>query len=114
MVGTPGRVFDMINRRALYTDTIKVFVLDEADELLNRGFREQIYDVYRYLPPATQVVPPEHDDEDLDEQWKRNFDTFPDNTHLQTHLPEHIGTTTNTCNDTNCQVSNCPHPCWSC
>jgi ATP-dependent RNA helicase len=33
-----------------------MLVLDEADELLNRGFREQIYDVYRYLPPATQVV----------------------------------------------------------
>ena len=31
-------------------------VLDEADEMLNKGFKEQIYDVYRYLPPATQVV----------------------------------------------------------
>jgi hypothetical protein len=33
-----------------------MLVLDEADELLNRGFKEQIYDVYRYLPPGTQVV----------------------------------------------------------
>jgi len=31
-------------------------VLDEADEMLNQGFKEQIYDVYRYLPPSTQVV----------------------------------------------------------
>ena len=54
--GTPGRVADMIRRRNLRTRHIKVLVLDEADELLNRGFREQIYDVYRYLPPATQVV----------------------------------------------------------
>ena len=34
---------------------IKMLVLDEADEMLNKGFKEQIYDVYRYLPPQTQV-----------------------------------------------------------
>lgn len=33
-----------------------MLVLDEADEMLSRGFKEQIYDVYRYLPPLTQVV----------------------------------------------------------
>jgi ATP-dependent RNA helicase len=54
--GTPGRVFDMIRRRILRTRNIKMLVLDEADELLNKGFKDQIYDVYRYLPPATQVV----------------------------------------------------------
>ncbi|CAD6992810.1 unnamed protein product [Ceratitis capitata] len=54
--GTPGRVFDMIKRRVLRTRAIKMLVLDEADEMLNKGFKEQIYDVYRYLPPATQVV----------------------------------------------------------
>ena len=45
--GTPGRVFDMIKRRVLQTRDIKVLVLDEADEMLAKGFREQIYDVYR-------------------------------------------------------------------
>lgn len=54
--GTPGRVFDMIRRRILRTRNIKMLILDEADELLNKGFKDQIYDVYRYLPPATQVV----------------------------------------------------------
>ena len=54
--GTPGRVFDMIRRRSLRTRNIKMLVLDEADELLNKGFKDQIYEVYRYLPPATQVV----------------------------------------------------------
>jgi len=54
--GTPGRVFDMIKRRNLRTRSIKMFILDEADEMLNKGFKEQIYDVYRYLPPSTQVV----------------------------------------------------------
>ncbi|KAL1916145.1 uncharacterized protein VTP21DRAFT_6149 [Calcarisporiella thermophila] len=56
VVGTPGRVFDMINRRALKTDNIKMFVLDEADEMLSRGFKEQIYDVFQRLPPSMQVV----------------------------------------------------------
>eukprot|EP01004_Peranema_trichophorum_P004435 NODE_3358_length_1365_cov_156.454911_g2922_i0.p1 GENE.NODE_3358_length_1365_cov_156.454911_g2922_i0~~NODE_3358_length_1365_cov_156.454911_g2922_i0.p1 ORF type:complete len:420 (+),score=63.98 NODE_3358_length_1365_cov_156.454911_g2922_i0:54-1262(+) len=54
--GTPGRVFDMIKRRNLRTRNIKTLALDEADEMLGRGFKEQIYDVYRYLPPATQVI----------------------------------------------------------
>lgn len=54
--GTPGRVIDMIKRRNLRTRNIKIFILDEADELLNQGFKEQIYDVYRNLPPQTQVV----------------------------------------------------------
>lgn len=54
--GTPGRVFDMIRRKHLRTRNIKILVLDEADEMLNMGHRAQIYDIYRYLPPATQVV----------------------------------------------------------
>ncbi|KAG0096629.1 translation initiation factor eIF4A [Podila epicladia] len=43
VVGTPGRVFDMINRGALKTDHMKMFILDEADEMLSRGFNDQIY-----------------------------------------------------------------------
>ena len=35
--GTPGRVFDMIRRRNLRTRAIKMFILDEADEMLNKG-----------------------------------------------------------------------------
>ena len=54
--GTPGRVFDMIKRRSLRTQRIKMLVLDEADEMLSLGFKEQIYDIYRFLPPSTQVV----------------------------------------------------------
>jgi len=56
VVGTPGRVWDMINRRALNTEHIKMFVLDEADEMLSRGFKDQIYEVFQLLPPQTQVV----------------------------------------------------------
>ena len=54
--GTPDRVFDMIRRRTLCTRNIKMLILDEADELLDKCFKDQIYGVYRYLPPATQVV----------------------------------------------------------
>ena len=55
VVGTPGRVFDMINRRALAVDYIHYFVLDEADEMLSRGFKDQIYDVFQKLPPSVHV-----------------------------------------------------------
>ncbi|TGZ73722.1 hypothetical protein CRM22_001348 [Opisthorchis felineus] len=56
VVGTPGRVFDMMNRRVLTTSAIKIFVLDEADEMLSRGFAEQIKDIYRFLPDDAQIM----------------------------------------------------------
>ncbi|XJO77917.1 hypothetical protein BDV3_002434 [Batrachochytrium dendrobatidis] len=56
VVGTPGRVFDMINRGALRANKIKMFVLDEADEMLSRGFKEQIYNVFQLLSSEIQVV----------------------------------------------------------
>jgi len=46
----------MINRKALRTDTIKMFVLDEADEMLSRGFKDQIHDVFRLLNENIQVI----------------------------------------------------------
>merc|ERR1712038_304824 len=55
VVGTPGRVNDMINRSALQLDKLKIFCLDEADEMLSRGFKEQIYDVFQWLPSEVQV-----------------------------------------------------------
>lgn len=54
--GTPGRVLELIKRGKLAAKGIKMLVLDEADEMLKEGFEGQIYDVYRYLPAATQVV----------------------------------------------------------
>lgn len=56
VVGTPGRVFDLINRKVLRTNFIKMFVLDEADEMLSRGFKDQIHDVFKTLPSDVQVV----------------------------------------------------------
>ncbi|KAK3199858.1 hypothetical protein Dsin_023273 [Dipteronia sinensis] len=53
--GTLGRVCDIIKRRTLRSRAIKLLVLDESDEMLSRGFKDQIYDVYRYLPPDLQM-----------------------------------------------------------
>lgn len=51
--GTPGRVYDMIKRKEFGTRSLKMLVIDEADEMLIRGFKEQVYDIYRYLPHNT-------------------------------------------------------------
>jgi len=56
VVGTPGRVFDMINRRSLRMDFVNLFILDEADEMLSRGFKDQIYSVFQFLPDKVQVA----------------------------------------------------------
>ena len=56
VVGTPGRIFDMIRRSALKTDGIKIMCLDEADEMLSQGFKDQIYEVFQLLPGDTQVT----------------------------------------------------------
>lgn len=56
VVGTPGRVYDMLNRGYLVSKSIKMFVLDEADEMLSRGFKDQIYDIFRTLVSNIQVV----------------------------------------------------------
>lgn len=55
VVGTPGRVYDMIKRQELSLANVKIFVLDEADEMLSRGFKDQIYDVFQHLPGTVQV-----------------------------------------------------------
>jgi len=65
IVGTPGRVLDLLNRGSLNPAHIKVFILDEADEMLSRGFKDQIYDLFQHLPTSVQVglfsatMPPE-------------------------------------------------------
>jgi len=56
VVGTPGRVFDMAEKGHLDTSSMAIFVLDEADEMLSKGFKDQIYDVFRLLPKSIQVA----------------------------------------------------------
>jgi len=55
VVGTPGRVSDMISRGALSAKVLEMLVLDEADEMMSIGFKEQIYGIFQYLPTDIQV-----------------------------------------------------------
>ena len=55
VVGCPGRTFDMMKRGHLETKDIAVMVIDEADELLSQGFKEQIYYIFQYLPSSSQI-----------------------------------------------------------
>jgi len=65
IVGTPGRVFDMMRRKVFDTETVKHVILDEADEMLSRGFIDIIRDIFTILPSNSQVgvfsatMPPE-------------------------------------------------------
>jgi translation initiation factor 4A len=56
VVGTPGRVYQYITQGSLNLKNLKIFCLDEADEMLSRGFKDQIYDIFQYLPTTVQVV----------------------------------------------------------
>ena len=50
MVGTPGRIYHLINDAYVNPNTIRWVIMDEADQLLSHDFREQIYDIYMALP----------------------------------------------------------------
>ena len=53
VVGTPGRVCDMMKRGALKTEYVKLCVIDEADEMLRKDFKPQIQSMFKYLPGDT-------------------------------------------------------------
>jgi len=55
VVGCPGRVFDMIRRRNINARNIRLLVLDEADEMLSSGFKDQIYNIFQHLSNNVQV-----------------------------------------------------------
>ena len=56
IIGTAGRVYDMMKKGYLKTMDIKLIVMDEADEMLSKGFKNQIYDIFQYLPKSMQVA----------------------------------------------------------
>lgn len=56
VVGTTGRILDMIQRRHLNVDHVKLFILDEADEMLSRGFKTKIQDIFEYFNNEIQVA----------------------------------------------------------
>ena len=53
--GCPGRVHDMMRRDRISCKTIKLVILDEADEMLSAGFKEQVYNIFQYLNDDVQV-----------------------------------------------------------
>jgi translation initiation factor 4A len=55
IIGTPGRVFDMMKRYVLKTSEVKCFVMDEADEMLSKGFKDQIYEIFQFIPKSAQI-----------------------------------------------------------
>jgi translation initiation factor 4A len=57
LIGTPGRIYDLLNRKAISTSTIRVLVLDEADQMLEDRFREQVHCILSLgFPETTQVA----------------------------------------------------------
>jgi len=56
IIGTPGRVIDHIDRKTLQLGGIKTVILDEADEMLNMGFRDDIEKILSSTPPERQTV----------------------------------------------------------
>jgi ATP-dependent RNA helicase DeaD len=65
VVATPGRLIDLLERKAVHLDKIRVIVLDEADEMLNMGFQEDIDHILSHAPKDRQTclfsatMPPE-------------------------------------------------------
>lgn len=56
LIGTPGRILDMLNHGRFSLGNLKIFTLDEADEMLSKGFKEQIYDIFQFIPKTTQIL----------------------------------------------------------
>lgn len=56
LVGTPGRVFDILSRNVISNKKIKIVVLDEVDELLSFGFKTQIHDIFQHFDSNIQVA----------------------------------------------------------
>ena len=56
VIGTPGRIMDHLRRKTLKLDNVKMCVLDEADEMLNMGFEEDIETILKDVPSGRQTV----------------------------------------------------------
>ena len=56
IVGCPGRIFDLLCRRVIHANTVKILAIDEADEMLSYGFKEQIYNILQVLSSDMQIL----------------------------------------------------------
>ena len=55
-IGCPGRVLDILTRKVFDPSTLRIIVMDEADEILSQGFVEQLYNIFQYMPENIQVA----------------------------------------------------------
>lgn len=56
IVGCPGRIYDMIKRKHISVNKLKLVILDEADEMLSSGFKEQVYNIFQYFNNNIQIA----------------------------------------------------------
>lgn len=56
VIGTPGRILHLLRKGYLDLSAVRHFVLDEADQMLSRGFLDQIKDTFQYLPRDAQII----------------------------------------------------------
>jgi translation initiation factor 4A len=65
VIGTPGRIYDLIEQGCLKVEDLRILIIDEADEMLSSGFTDQVYHIFKTLPSVVQVclfsatMPPE-------------------------------------------------------
>ncbi len=55
-IGTPGRIYDLINKNHLNLDNLKMFILDEADIMLSRELKENVHDIFFYINYDVKIV----------------------------------------------------------
>lgn len=56
VIGCPGRIHDMLKRKRLSANHFRILIIDEADELLSAGFKDQVYNIFQYMPTNIQVA----------------------------------------------------------
>lgn len=54
LIATPGRLLDLIDSKAVYLSDVEILVLDEADKMLNLGFKEEMANIFKLLPKKRQ------------------------------------------------------------
>ena len=55
IIGTPGKIYFMLHKNYLRTNNLRTICIDEADEMLNSCFKDQLYDIFQFIPKNTQV-----------------------------------------------------------
>ncbi len=94
VVGTPGRILDHLNRGTLELNNLKYFILDEADEMLNMGFIEDIETIFKLTPEKKRVflfsATMPHRIQKLAEHYMGDYEFIKTNTTITTNLTTQI------------------------